>query len=311
MTRIFASGVYGSDYDLWGAWCFTDAGTRNKLAREIGPNDYCLAIGMMNPDTPKHERGRLISLIRIGSELIDTPQLVHPDKWGQSLRDYGERWMFGFPIRSVERFDNPPLRSDILPRIAAENLYRVVGRHYVELTPAEVKRVLSFPRTPDTNIYSTPVSAFASRLLSSRRGPRPTLGTRTLTAKSGPAATYRLQLAGDALPHILKLLQLRKGTSVWKIGFSIDPERRLRQINTYMPCEEGLCWKLIEKQWHEDEVNAWAMEQRIFDLLESQDTKPLKGEIICATAHQLETAWDVARRTAKRPTGPIKVDVSA
>ncbi len=306
---MFASGVYGSDYDVWGAWSFSDVGTRNKLAREIGPDDYCLAIGMMNADTPAHERGRLISLIKIGPELIDTPQLVHPDKWRQSLRDYGERWMHGFPIRSVERFDNPPLRADILPRIAAKNLYRVVGRHFVELTPAEVTRVLSLPRTPDTNIYSTPVSAFASRLLRTRRGPRPAPGTRTLKSTSGPAATYQLELRGNALAEVVESLSLDGRAKVWKIGFSTNPERRLQQVNAYMPCEEGLCWKLVDQQWHEDEINAWAMEQRIFDLLQDQGINPIKGEIVCVRVVQLDEAWNEARRTARRPTEPVVVEV--
>jgi hypothetical protein len=75
-----------------------------------------------------------------------------------------------------------------------------------------------------------------------------------------------------------------------------------------MPCEEGLCWRIVSTQWHEDEINAWAMEQRLFDLLDEQEIKPLKGEIICATAADLDAAWEVARRTAKRPTEQVIVE---
>jgi len=173
LPRIFASGVYGSDFDVWGAWSFSDAGTRDRLGSIIGPDDYCLSIGMTSQDdVPEHERGRLLALIKIGPEPVMTKDLVHPRKWTESVRHYGDRWMYGYPIRSVERFDDRPLRSEILPRIDRENLYRKVGRHFVELTPGEVKRVLALPRTPDTNIYTTPRSAFARHLRKKRRGPK-------------------------------------------------------------------------------------------------------------------------------------------
>lgn len=305
--RIFASGVYGSDFDVWGAWSFSDAGTRNKLGEEIGPDDYCLSIGMTGSDTPEHERGRLLALVKIGPEQILTPELVHPDKWRQSVQRYGERWMHAFPIRSVERFDEPPLRSLILPRIGKENLYRTVGRHFVELSPIEVDRVLALPRTPDMNIYTTAISAFASRLLKSRRGPIPKPGRRTLTAKSGPAATYCLELVGPAVAKVIEPLGLNPSKRIFKVGFSSNPERRKGEINAYLPCEEALCWTLVRAQWHEDEINAWAMEQRIFDLLEERELPPLKGEIVCAEPDEFGSYWATALRTAERPTSPVTV----
>lgn len=307
--RIFASGVYGSDFDVWGAWSFSDAGTRNRLGEEIGPNDYCLSIGMMGNDTPEHERGRLLALIRIGPEQILTPELVHPDKWRQSVQRYGQRWMYAFPIRSVERFDERPLRSLILPRIGRENLYRTVGRHFVELTSGEVSKVLALPRTADPNIYTTTVSAFASRLLKTRRGPIPKPGERTLTAKSGPAATYCLELVGSAVSQATEPLGLNPSLKILKVGFSTNPERRIGEINAYLPCEDALCWKLVRCQWHEDEINAWAMEQRIFDFLEDRGIPPLKGEIVCAGADEFTAFWEAALRTSERPSHSVSVPV--
>jgi hypothetical protein len=308
--RIFATGVYGSDFDLWGAQSFSDAKTRDKLGRIIGPNDYCLTIGMTSQnDVPEHERGRLLALVKIGPEPIMTEQLVHPRKWQESLKNYGDRWRFGFPIRSVERFDDRPLRSDILPRIGRENLYRVVGRHFVELTPQEVTRVLALPRTPDTNIYTTPVSAFASRLLGKRRGPRPSRKTRTLSPKSGPAVTYCLELAGTLAGPMKEALGLSPNEQILKIGFSTSLDRRADAINSYLPCEEALCWKPMKTQWHEDEINAWSMEQQIFDLIEQAGIERLKGEIVCLSPDKLNDVWEQARRTAKRPSGKIAVEV--
>jgi hypothetical protein len=307
--RIFATGVYGSDFDVWGAQSFSDPGTRDKLGREIGPDDYCLSIGMMGDDTPPYERGRLLALIKIGSEPIMTADLVHPDKWQESLERYGERWMYGFPVRSVERFADRPLRSVILPRIGQQNLYRVVGRHFVELTPDEVDRVLALPRTPETSIYSTPVAEFGSRLRNSRRGPKPSRKTRTLSPRSGPAVTYSLQLVGTLATELRKALGLSSDQEILKVGFSTNLDRRLSAINAYFPCEEALRWKVRETQGHEDEINAWVMEQRVFDLLQEIGVAPTKGEIFCATLENLKEAWEKAKQTAERPTEAIIVEI--
>ena len=307
LPRIFASGVYGSDYDVWSAWSFTDRGTRNRLALTIGPDDYCLAVGMMKRDTPAHERGRLISLIKVYPELVSTPDFVHPNKWRQSLKDYGERWMYALPIRSVERFSPPPLRADVLPRIASRNLYRVVGRHYVELTPDEVKRVLTFPRVDEPDIYRPASTTFTRRTSGKRRGPKPSPRSRQLSPRSGPAATYRLELVGPACAHVIKPLRLTHNFKVMKIGFSRDPERRLEQINAFLPCQESLRWRLADQYWHKDEINAWAMEQEIFDIFEELKRYPLKGEIICCSDDEVQRIWASAARTAQRPTKPVYV----
>ena len=114
MPRIFASGVFGSDYDLWGAWSFTDRGTRDRLAETISDEDWCLAIGMTSTHSPVHERGRLLALLKIGPELIRTQEMVEPEHWRRTVELHGPgKWLYGFPIKYVERFEIGP---DGLPR---------------------------------------------------------------------------------------------------------------------------------------------------------------------------------------------------
>lgn len=314
--RIFASGVFGSDYDLWGAWSFTDAGTRNKLGAVIGPDDYCLAIGMTSLHTPPHERGRLLSLLKIGPEQIWTRDLVDPDHWRRSVERFGDKkWLHAFPIRSVERFDagpgGLPERSAILPRIGSENRYMQVGRYYLELTPGEVERVLALPRTPEPRIFSSPIREFASRLLKIRNGPPPSTRTRTLTAHSGPAATYLMELSGSALESVVSTILGRPSERVFKVGFSGDPARRLIQLNAYLPCDESLNWKLARTQWHEDEINAWAMEQRIFAIIADRQANRFKGEMLTAELEEIDAFWSEAMSTTQRPTEPIEVPVDS
>lgn len=308
--RIFATGVYGSDFDVWGAQSFSDRKTRDKLGKLIGPDDYVLTIGMTKKGhVPEHEQGRLLALTKIGSEPIMTPDLVHPDKWKESLARYGERWMYGFPVRAVERFNDLPPRWLVLPRIGRDNLYMALARYFVEVTPDEVDRVLALSRTSDTNIYTTAVSAFAARLQNSRRGPKPSRKTRTLSPRSGPAATYCLELLGTLAQSMREALRLSPRDKLFKIGFSTNVDRRIHTINNYLPCEDALCWKLVKAQWHEDEINAWVLEQRIFDLLKDRGVGPLKGEIVSLSRDALEQTWGEALLSASRPTQPVIIDV--
>lgn len=308
LHRVFASGVYGSDFHLWGAVAFSNEGTRDRLARTIGPDDLILTIGMME-DTPEEERGRLLALSRVSAVAVRTEDVVDPDHWHRSVERYGQRWRFGLAIRTVERLTDLPLRSEILPRIAEKNLFRQLGSHYVELTPAEAAAVLALPRTPDLNIYTTARSGFLSRLSGNRRGMRPSPGTRTLTTESGPAATYLLELEGAALAAVVQPLGLSLTQKIMKVGFSKAPNRRLSEINAYLPCEGSLIWGLKRFQWHDDEINAWAMEQRIFDILEERGIGCLKGEIYAVTDSDMHSAWQLALRTTQRPASAVLLPV--
>lgn len=312
MTRIFASGVFASDYDLWAAWSFTDRGTRDKLARIIGDDDWCLAIGMTSTYTPEHERGRLLALLRIGPDLIATREMVEPGHWRRTVEEHGVgKWEHGFPIRSVERFvpgvDGLPARREVLPRVDAENRYMQVGRYFLELTSDEVARVLALPRTVDASIYQSASSAFSSRLRRGFTGPPPNVGTRLLTTASGPAATYLALLSGSAATTVAQPVLACPRDLVWKVGFSNAPDRRLTELNAHLPCAGSLRWELTRTQWHEDEINAWAMEQRIFELVTLRGADRFKGEMIAASREFVDTLWTDARASAVRPSHPVEV----
>jgi hypothetical protein len=314
MPRIFASGVFGSDYDLWGAWSFTDRRTRDKLAKIISDEDWCLAIGMTSSHTPPHERGRLLALLRIGPEPIQTKQMVEPEHWRRTVETHGPgKWLHGFPIKHVERFepqpDGLPKRSRVLPRIDAENRYMQVGRYFLELNAEETDRVLALRRLEDRNIYRTPVAEFAARLLKARNGPPPSSKTRLLSAASGPAATYLMSLEGSARDPVIAPIRTGYRECVWKVGFSRDPERRLKELNAYLPSEVTLHWRLIRTQWHQDEINAWALEQRIFALAKERRANRFKGEMLCGSGELLDQLWTEALGSTPRPCGPVEIEV--
>jgi len=309
--NIYASSEWGSNLERWGAWGFTDKKTRDRLARTIKPDDYVLSIGTRGKETSETERGRLLLLMRIGTELIATRDLVDPEYWNKIVaqKGVGEPWPFGFPIKSAERFDNPPLRSMILPRLDKENLHITLARHFIQLTREEVGAVLSLPRTPDTNIYSTPTTAFASRMRGQGKGPPPFIGSRTLTTMSGTAATYCMELTGAAASHLIEPLKKESGQSVFKVGFSNDPDRRRGELNAFLPCESTAHWFKVRVQWHDDEINAWALEQEIFNILGNSGINRFKGEMIIATRSEIEAAWEAARKSAQRPEHEVIIPI--
>ena len=175
-----------------------------------------------------------------------------------------------------------------------------VGRFFMELDAEETARVLSLPRIQDPNIFRTPVSEFAARLLKTRNGPPPSTGTRLLSSKSGSAATYLMVLAGSACDAVIAPIAADRSENIWKVGFSRDPERRLHELNAYLPSDATLHWRLVRAQWHEDEINAWAMEQRIFSLAAQRRANRFKGEMLCASSSHLEVLWDEALRSTSQ-----------
>jgi len=315
LTPIFATLAWGFAPDTWGAIGFGFEKVRNELAADLrNKGGSVLTIGTMGAETMPEEQGRLLALHKVGTLPIRTEELVQPSLWSSHLRDNGgkPKWPFGLPIASAERFDDPqPTRRWLLPRLHDENLHMKLATNYVELTPDEANAVLAAPRTQVGEIWSTPISAFATKRLGrSPPGFKPSPGQRTLMVTSGPAATYCFALEGAAVKQIsANIAPFGSDLRIYKIGFSGDPERRRQQLNAYLPDPRTLEWRSVMADWHADEINAWAMEQEIFAVLRRRGVMPIKGEIYALGQMDLLTAWQSAVTTAKRPTGSVQVTI--
>jgi hypothetical protein len=115
-------------------------------------------------------------------------------------------------------------------------------------------------------------------------------------------------LAGAALRHAAAAVTpLYSGLTIYKIGFSNDPERRLGELNAYFPHLPALGWVHDRAQWHRDEINAWAMEQQVFRELQRRGARHIKGEIYAAHGDVKEAAFNAAMRGTERPSGDISI----
>lgn len=312
--RIFATLAWGFEPSLWGAFGFSNETVRNRLAMELRKGNACvLSMGTMGPETPEPMQGRLLALQSLGSGAIRTDELVEPALWQRHLDDNNgvPKWPYGLPIISAERFVSPlPLRADILPRLHEQNLHQKLATNYEELTPEEVARVLALRREPVSDIWKSAAVPFQVGLKRTPPGPPPSLTTRTLVPTSGPASTYCFELGGSALDKVAAgITHPRSGMKIFKVGFSNDHVRRLSQLNAYLPDKETLSWRHNIVQWHNDEINAWAMEQEVFRQLLRKGARQVKGEIYSTTEDILQAAWFAALSGARRPDGPVVVEV--
>lgn len=309
--RIFATLNWGFEPAVWGTIGFSAAKTRDALARELKNGGFVLSIGTRGRETPPHQRGRLLALLKLGPQAVHTEALVDPLRWRVHLEENGGRpkWPYGLPVVAADTFADPALSADILPRFDVENLHIVLATNWRELAPDEVARVIAMRRVPVHEIWSSPQSAFAARLRV-RPGPPPgTRGSRLLRADSGPAATYCYRLDGALAAGLPELCSpTGHGCQVYKVGYSNDPLRRGRELNAFLPHAPSLEWKLILEQWHDDEINAWAMEQQVFAALSGSGAHRFKGEMVTATPEILQAAWTRGRAEAVRPQQEVWVE---
>lgn len=309
---IFATLTHGFDPEAWAAFGFANEKTRSKLASELrAEGGLLLSIGTMGEETPEHLRGRLLALHRLGTRPIATGELVEPEHWAAHLASNGgaPRWPYGLPILAAERFIAPlQARSDLLPRLHSDNLHQKLASSFERLKSEEAAAVLSLPRVPVTNLWRTRALDFAAGLIKPPAGPKPSSGTRILSTISGPAATYSFELKGPAFAEVgSRVAPRNSGKFVFKIGFSNNPERRLRELNAHLPDPTRLSWTYRSMQWHADEINAWAMEQAVFKELQADSTAWIRGEIYSVTSIALDLAWAAALRTAQRPEVAVEV----
>lgn len=314
--KIYATLAWGFAPERWGAIGFSQESVRNRLAQELRSSDgLVLTMGTMGEETVEAERGRLLGLHTLGTRPVATEELVEPGLWASHIADNGgsPKWPYGLPIIAAQRFTAPPLRARLLPRLHEENLHRKLAANFELLTDDEVAAVLACGRESVSELWSSPKGSFVSHVLPGRpTGPPPVPGERLLSARSGPAATYCFRLNGQALAAVARgILGWPSDLVIYKVGFSNDPSRRLRELNAYLPDEGMLGWTHAWAQWHRDEINAWAMEQAVFRILASRKAKHIKGEIFAVREADMQRAFWEAQAGAQRPHGPVMVTSGA
>lgn len=299
---IFASLTHGLDLPLWGAFGFSIESVRNSLQNDLNPGDLVLAIGTSGEPTPRELQGKLLGLLKLARQQVVTGDYVEPGHWSAHLAGNGglPRWPYGMPIIEAEMFDEPlPIKNDVLPRIKDLGLHMKLATNYERLTPEEEAAVLALPKTPAQEIFRAPGSSFQSKLLPRRPGPPPSGKKKVQLPTTGPAATYLMVLEGKQARN----LSARSDQCIFKIGFSRDPQTRLRALNCFYPKPDLLRWKVEAEQWHEDALNAYSMEQHALGIVHNSAATHLSGEIYEGRIADALSAFAKAKRNAVRQEG--------
>lgn len=97
-----------------------------------------------------------------------------------------------------------------------------------------------------------------------RRGPAPTSGERQTVLSDSPTSLYLMTLVG-ASSEVHP--QLNENRAIIKIGISVDPRRRLRELNSGYPPGLVLSWNLMDVAEFSNGQTAFANEGRVLEAL--------------------------------------------
>lgn len=97
-----------------------------------------------------------------------------------------------------------------------------------------------------------------------RRGPPPSSGERSTTFEDNPTSLYLMRLAGATNEQHPRL---EEGLTLIKVGISVSPKRRLRELNSGFPPGLSLAWEVIDTIEFPTGEAAFAEESRILEHL--------------------------------------------
>jgi hypothetical protein len=277
--KIFATRVWGFDPWNWPVVVFGREGDLNSLlARSSAGDRLVLAATLDEERVEPQNRGRLLGMAEFGRQIRRTEELVKREHL--SPHDFDEtgrvRWPYALPITNAWRFPDLPGTVEILGHQLPYN----ATSQAVLLNDDEARAI---GRLRTASVELPPVVAKYRAVVEALRRGKPTTG---LTPTS---ASFSVERVVDQRAFTY-CLQFGK-RDVWKIGHTIDPEQRLREVNTHIPSEVlGERWQIVLTHPCDSSPDAFAMEQRVLKALERFRTE---GERVRCSRKEIDRAWQV------------------
>ncbi|MBO9127698.1 MULTISPECIES: hypothetical protein [unclassified Rhizobium] len=277
--KLFATRVWGMGFERVPIATFGMKGHVDRLLRLAGRGDRVLFVGTQTERTDEVNRGRLLGMAEIGFEPLRTLDLV--GRADLDARDFDPAGNFKFPhavaLTRAWRFDPAPKVVETLARQLT--MVATSGVQEIE-EPSDIAAILSLP-TVEIVLPALPGLDAMRRMndaLRNSTGPKPRdAGYVVDQPVEDTAWTYGMRFGNR---------------NVWKIGWSTDVDDRCRDINLHIPIELGLeQWKVMLRQRMASRDAAYAMEQRILELLAGKR----KGyERVHCLQSELDSAWQQA-----------------
>lgn len=275
--RIFAKWFYGFNPVTWPCVSLSGNGAAH-FRRNVLPGDVVAFVGANRAPTPAEDRGRLLGMATVSDRERLTLDLVLPEFLGdRQFNDRGEmRWPAAFAMLQAWHFPGKPRIEEVIGRQLSPKC-----RMYVdEFTAEEACAVLALAVVPEA-VADTPQrtadleeteAALGGKL---SVGPVPSRWTAlVMHGLDRPATTYAFRF-GE--------------TDVWKIGWALDPSRRLAEINRHVPVEVlGVQWHAVLSSAQASPLAARELEQKLLGLLSGHRTT---GERLLCAFDAMQEAW--------------------
>lgn len=275
--KIFATRVWGFDPWNWPVVVFGREGDLNSLLARSSPGDRLVLAATLDEERVEPQnRGRLLGMAEFGRKIRRTEELVEREHMSpHDLDETGRvRWPYALPITNAWRFPDLPGTVDTLGHQLPYN----ATSQAVLLDDDEAKAI---GRLRTASVELPAVVAKDRAVIEALRFGKPTTG---LTPTS---ASYSVERVADQCTFTY-CLQFGK-RDIWKIGHAVNPEERLREVNTHVPREVlGECWRIAFTQSWGSSTGAFVMEQRVLKSLERFRTE---GERVRCSWKEIDRAW--------------------
>lgn len=278
--RLFATRVWGNP--VGGQIPMATFGSEGHMARLLSisnPGDRLVFVGTRTERTALELQGRILSMAEFGRLRLRTLDYFSEDQLDP--RDFDVRGNFkfphGVPIVRGWVFDPQPLLNETIQ----QKLTMLATPGVEELTnPDDIAALMALP---STEFEPPPIPQF-DRMRRINDALKPTTGP------TPSSATYAVEKSAMQASWTYAM---RYGTTnIWKIGHTTSLVGRLAEINMHIPHEIDVpLWKVELQQRWDDAITAHAMEQDVFDILNSKRTT---GERVNCTQRELTTAWQRA-----------------
>lgn len=182
-----------------------------------------------------------------------------------------------------------------------------IGTGFELLTEAEASIVLQLPSTEVKDLYKSDEMLqredFDNNVAmqrGNRKGPPPIFVKSITKIEDGEAFVYLLVFDGDLEKILGKKPFELGGKQLFKVGWSVDPARRLETINAFMPNPTICGWRLKEFHKFESRLKAYGIEQAMLEALKRYTQR---GEIFLCREDEVSTVWKNYTQSAQHILG--------
>lgn len=292
--KIWLRAFYGFDPEGSGYIGFTRPGDQQTMLSRMTTGDLVLIYGAVEDLTEQDLRAQALGFLEVEAVACDDRSRMSEEAYQWKLdRGFQERWTNGIKVTRAWRVRNRVGIKSIAPdAYAPENRFERTTRAIL-LNEHERERALSHP-VRQVNVFGeVPISPEnlgtgpLATIWAPSKGPRPTFGKREANFEDGETWVYLMMLVG---PTSAFLGRQSESNSLFKVGRSNDPKRRLKELNCGFPPSAVIRWKMLRSERFPDADTAHQVEQAVHAALAARHRSE-GGEFFTGPERSIESTY--------------------